>query len=80
MPIAVLEHHQMVDPVLSAFDICDRLGLLWLEIRRQAESNSFMKSKGTRFFDASSIIRPFVFSDGIEAAPDQTRITGQVQY
>ena len=41
MPIAVLEHHQMVDPALSPFDICDRLGLLWPEIRRDAESNSY---------------------------------------
>ena len=29
MPIAVLEHHQLVDPVLSPYDISDRLGLLW---------------------------------------------------
>src|SRR4051794_3290196 len=41
LPIAVLEHHQMVDPVLSPYDICDRLDLLWLEIRRDAEANVF---------------------------------------
>ena len=49
MPIAVLEHHQMVDPVLSHFDIGDRLGLLWPEIRRDAESRSFT-------LDAASIL------------------------
>ena len=39
MPIAVLEHHQMIDPVLSDYDICDRLGALWLEIRRVARQS-----------------------------------------
>ena len=34
MPIAVLKHHQMVDPALSTYDICDRLGHLWPEIQR----------------------------------------------
>ena len=41
MPIAVLEHHQMVDPVLSHLDVGDRLSLLWPEIRRDAEANAF---------------------------------------
>lgn len=41
MPIAVLEHHQMIDPVLSVYDICDRLGPMWLEIRREAQAYAF---------------------------------------
>jgi hypothetical protein len=41
MPIAVLEHHEMVDPVLSPYDICDRLGHLWPEIQREAGANGF---------------------------------------
>ena len=41
MPIAVLEHHQMVDPVLSPYDICDRLGVLWPEIQRDAAGSAF---------------------------------------
>ena len=41
MPIAVLEHHQMTDPVLSPSDICARLGPLWAEIHREAEANAF---------------------------------------
>jgi len=41
MPIAVLEHHQMIDPVLSPDDICDRLGVLWPEIQRDAAANAF---------------------------------------
>jgi hypothetical protein len=41
MPIAVLEHHQIIDPVLSVYDICDRLGALWLEIRRDAQAYTF---------------------------------------
>ena len=41
MPIAVLEHHQMIDPVLSDYDICDRLGALWIEIRREAQADTF---------------------------------------
>jgi hypothetical protein len=41
MPIAVLEHHQMIGPVLSAYDICDRLGPVWLEIRREAQAGTF---------------------------------------
>ena|SRR5579871_4198143 len=41
MPIAVLEHHQMIDPVLDVYDICDRLGPLWLEIRREAQAYTF---------------------------------------
>jgi hypothetical protein len=40
-PIAVLEHHQMIDPVLSVYDICDRLGPVWLEIRREAQAYTF---------------------------------------
>jgi hypothetical protein len=30
MPITIQEHHQMIDPVLSNYGICDRLGALWL--------------------------------------------------
>ena len=41
VPIAVVEHHHMVDPVLSPYDICDRLGVLWPEIQRDAEANAF---------------------------------------
>jgi hypothetical protein len=41
MPIAVLEHHQMIDPVLSVYDICDRLGPVWLEICREAQAYTF---------------------------------------
>jgi hypothetical protein len=41
MPIAVLEHHQMIDPVLDVFDICERLGPLWLEVQHEAEACTF---------------------------------------
>jgi hypothetical protein len=44
MPIAVLEHHQKIDPVLSPYDICDRLGQLWPEIQRETEANGFTLS------------------------------------
>ena len=40
MPIAILEHHQMIDPVLDVYDICDRLGPVWLEIRREAQAHT----------------------------------------
>lgn len=29
MAIAVVEHHAMIDSVLSPFDICDRLAIPW---------------------------------------------------
>jgi len=41
LPIAILEHHQMNDPALNVYNICDRLGALWLEIRREAQANAF---------------------------------------
>lgn len=41
MPIAVLEHHQMIDPVLDVYDICDRLGPMWLDIRQEAQACAF---------------------------------------
>jgi hypothetical protein len=41
MAIAVAEHHQMTNPVLSTYDICDRLGPLWLEIRNEAQAKRF---------------------------------------
>jgi len=41
LPIAVLEHHQMIDPVLNVYDICKRLGPLWLEIRHEAQACTF---------------------------------------
>jgi hypothetical protein len=41
LPIAVLEHHQMIDPVLSTYDISDRLGQLWQEIQRDARADAF---------------------------------------
>jgi hypothetical protein len=50
MPIAVLEHHQMIAPVLSVYDICDRLGPMWLEIRREAQADTF-----TFTFDADCV-------------------------
>ena len=41
MPIAILEHHQMIDPVLDVYDICERLGPVWLEIEREAQAHTF---------------------------------------
>jgi hypothetical protein len=41
MPIAVLEHHQMIDPVLDMFDVCERIGPLWLDIQREAQACTF---------------------------------------
>lgn len=41
MPIAILEHHQMIDPVLDAYDICDQLGPVWLQIQREAQACTF---------------------------------------
>jgi hypothetical protein len=41
MPIAVLEHHQMIDPAVDAYDICERLGPVWLEIQREAQACTF---------------------------------------
>jgi hypothetical protein len=38
--IAVLEHHQMIDPVLDIYDICDQLHAIWLEVRREAEAST----------------------------------------
>ena len=31
----------MIAPVLSVYDICDRLGPVWLEIRREAQAQCF---------------------------------------
>ncbi len=41
MPIAVMEHHAMTDPVLSPYTICDRLNQIWPEVERDAEANTF---------------------------------------
>lgn len=41
LPIAIVEHHQMVYPALNVYDICDRLGLLSLEVRREAQTGAF---------------------------------------
>jgi len=41
LPIAILEHHQMIDPSLNVYEICERLGPLWLEIRREARACTF---------------------------------------
>jgi hypothetical protein len=41
MPIAILEIHQMIDPVLNEYDICERLGSVWLEIEREAQAHTF---------------------------------------
>lgn len=40
-PIAIMEHHQMFNPNISPYDICDRLGVLWKEVQKEAESNAF---------------------------------------
>jgi hypothetical protein len=40
-PIAVFEYHQLLDPALSPQDISDRLGVVWAEIRRDAEAHVF---------------------------------------
>jgi hypothetical protein len=44
MPIAILEHHQMIDPVLNVYDIYERLGPVWLEIQREAQAYTFTLS------------------------------------
>ena len=41
LPIAILEHHQMIDPKLNIYEICERLGRLWPEIRREAQACTF---------------------------------------
>jgi hypothetical protein len=41
MPIAVVEHHQMLGPRLDVYDICDRLGEIWKEMQKEAETKSF---------------------------------------
>jgi hypothetical protein len=64
LPIAVLEHHQMVDPVLSTYDISDRLGLLWPEIRRDAESNSFTLDPSSILNVNQRIARSLGIEDG----------------
>jgi hypothetical protein len=40
MPIAILEHHQLIDPVLNEYDICERRGSVWLEIEREAQAHT----------------------------------------
>ncbi len=41
IPIAVIEHHHMLEPALSVYDICDRLGHIWVEIQEEARANTF---------------------------------------
>jgi len=41
LPIAIVEHHQMIDPRLNVYEICERLGPLWLKIRREAQACTF---------------------------------------
>ena len=38
--VAVAEHHQMIAPKLTTFDICDRLGEIWVEIQKEAQQNA----------------------------------------
>jgi hypothetical protein len=40
-PIAVVEHHQMFNPNISTHDICERLGVLWKEVQKEAQSDAF---------------------------------------
>lgn len=46
LPIAIVEHHQLIQPALSVHDICDRLAPLWLDIRREAQAGSFSLDAG----------------------------------
>ena len=41
LPIAIVEHHQMIDQSLNVYEICARLGPLRLEIRREARACTF---------------------------------------
>jgi hypothetical protein len=38
MPVAVMEHHQAFHPELDTYDICERLGRLWREIRSEKKN------------------------------------------
>jgi hypothetical protein len=40
-PIAIVEHHQMFNPNISPYDICERLGVLWKEVQKEAKSDAF---------------------------------------
>jgi hypothetical protein len=35
--IAVIEHHQMIEPKIDTYRICDRLGAIWNEVKLEAE-------------------------------------------
>jgi len=36
MPIAVMEHHQMLHPQVDVYDICERLWGLWQQVAKEA--------------------------------------------
>lgn len=38
MPIAVIEHHQMFNPKLNVYDICEQLGVLWKQVQMETEA------------------------------------------
>jgi len=41
MPIAVIEHHNLIEPTVDAFDISDRLGEIWKEIQEEVKVKAF---------------------------------------
>lgn len=41
IPIAVVEHHQMPVPHLDVFDISDRLAGIWIEFKKETQTNLF---------------------------------------
>jgi hypothetical protein len=39
MPIAIVEHHQMIEPTLDKYDICKQLGTVWQEVQEKIQNN-----------------------------------------
>ncbi len=65
MPIAILEHHHLLDPDLDIYDICDRLGEIWPKIQQEAQSGAFtlnadcilvLNERIARLFDTEPVI------------------------
>ena len=65
MPIAVLEHHQMVDPVLSPYEICERFGVLWPEIQRDAEAKAFTLAPDSVLSVNERVVRSLGMAGGV---------------
>jgi hypothetical protein len=40
-PVSIMEHHQMFNPRLSQYDICERLGKLWKKMQEECKGKLF---------------------------------------